>query len=62
VYAAARSLHNAHVIHNDLEPRNVLVDKKGEVHLVDFHVSNIDHDCGGPGRCDELDNLAERLH
>jgi tRNA A-37 threonylcarbamoyl transferase component Bud32 len=61
VYAAACTLHEAHVIHNDLEPRNVLVDKEDEVHLIDFHVSQIDHECGGPGKCEELDYLAARL-
>jgi hypothetical protein len=61
VYAAACTLHQAHVIHNDIEPRNVLIDREGGIHIIDFHVSQIDHECEGPGKCDELDGLADRL-
>lgn len=47
--------------HDHLSPRNILVDDVENVHIVDFHEAEIDHDCEGPGECGELDYLAKEL-
>lgn len=47
------ALHAAGVSHNDIAPRNVLVDVNGDVHLIDFSNSTM-HECLGKDRCPEL--------
>ena len=61
IYNAALALHNVGIEHNDLEPRNILLDQCGDIHIIDFHLSTAGHHCGGLIECLELQLLAERL-
>jgi Lipopolysaccharide kinase (Kdo/WaaP) family len=61
IYDEATKLHKIGVCHNDLEPRNVLIDRDGHAHIIDFHVSETSHKCNLPIGCDELQRLARRL-
>ncbi|KAJ6602442.1 hypothetical protein DFH09DRAFT_1068848 [Mycena vulgaris] len=47
-------LHQGGICHNDLEPRNILVDDDGHVNIADFHIMSSDHICEGHHSCDEL--------
>jgi len=42
----------AGVLHEDLEPRNVVWGPVGPT-IIDFSHSSL-HDCAGPGKCEEL--------
>ncbi|TDL26899.1 hypothetical protein BD410DRAFT_894832 [Rickenella mellea] len=57
----AISIHESGVYHNDIEPRNVVVDKGGNVHIIDFHLARSDHKCAGAADCWELKDLANEL-
>ena len=61
VYNEAKKIHENGVYHNDLEPRNVLIDEGGQVHIIDFHISVTGHECYLAMGCDELQRLARRL-
>ncbi|KAL6304630.1 hypothetical protein BKA93DRAFT_928252 [Sparassis latifolia] len=60
VYRTAVALHNANVFHDDLEPRNVLIDDQGGVHIIDLETAWIGHKCSGPS-CSELQGLQDDL-
>jgi serine/threonine protein kinase len=47
-----RTIHKMGVIHADLEPRNVVMDEIGNLRVIDFEMSSMDHRCSLP--CDEL--------
>lgn len=53
VAGAIEYAHTRLVVHADIKPSNVLVDKNGEPRLVDFGISSLmresDHDASGPG-------------
>ncbi|HEY4574245.1 MAG TPA: lanthionine synthetase LanC family protein, partial [Thermoanaerobaculia bacterium] len=50
VLAAYARLHERGVIHADVHPRNVLVGRAGEIHLIDFGLSLAEELPGDPGR------------
>jgi histidine kinase len=43
IVEALQSMHNAGVIHRDVNPSNILISKEGEVKLVDFGISTTIH-------------------
>jgi serine/threonine protein kinase len=53
VAAVAEALHHAHqkgLVHRDIKPNNILLDRSGEPHLTDFGLALRDEDFGkGPG-------------
>ncbi|KAJ7604494.1 hypothetical protein DFH06DRAFT_1174618 [Mycena polygramma] len=53
-------LHQAGVLHNDLEPRNVARSKKSGPLIIDFDEASLNHVCPGPS-CWELRRLAHLL-
>ena len=61
IFESALALHRAGVWHDHFNPRNILVDDVENVRIVDFHDAEINHDCEGPGECDELNYLAREL-
>ena len=61
IYNEAKKLHRIGIRHNDLEPHNILVDEGGQVHIIDFHISEIGHKCHLPAGCEELQRLARQL-
>jgi serine/threonine-protein kinase len=50
VLAAYARLHESGVVHADVHPRNVLVGRAGEIHLIDFGLSLAEGLPGDPGR------------
>ena len=46
-------LHKYGVLHNDLEPRNVVV-SGGRLTVIDFGLAEVGHQCSGPSRCISL--------
>ena len=46
VCEAVADAHARGVVHRDLKPRNILVDNRGEPHILDFGICSVDHDCG----------------
>ncbi|KAJ3923473.1 hypothetical protein F5877DRAFT_74335 [Lentinula edodes] len=61
LYDQVCNLHALGVQHNDLAPRNVLVNKEGDLTIIDFHQSELGHRCKGSRRCSELKDFAEQL-
>ncbi|KAJ3859921.1 hypothetical protein EV359DRAFT_67750 [Lentinula novae-zelandiae] len=55
------NLHSLGVKHKYLAPRNVLVNKEGDLTIVDFRRSKLGHKCKGSSRCSELRDFAEHL-
>ncbi|KAJ6522442.1 hypothetical protein B0H19DRAFT_1202711 [Mycena capillaripes] len=53
-------LHEAGVLHNDLEPRNVVFSERSGPRIIDFDNATLDHTCAGLS-CKELCTLAHRL-
>ncbi|KAF7372396.1 RIO-like kinase [Mycena venus] len=53
-------LHEAGVLHNDLEPRNVVISKRSGPRIIDFDNATLNHTCGGIS-CEELAELAHHL-
>lgn len=51
--AIVEAVHAAGISHNDISPRNILVDSHAIIHLIDFSHSTI-HKCQGKGNCPEL--------
>ncbi len=47
-------------MHADLELRNMIVSKSGELRIVDFAFSEVGHECEGP-MCRELSNFRRLL-
>ncbi|MCH8147721.1 MAG: protein kinase [Planctomycetes bacterium] len=43
---AVADAHARGVVHRDLKPRNILVNDRGEPHILDFGICSVDHDCG----------------
>ncbi len=39
--AAMEAIHNVNVIHRDIKPDNILLDEKGNIHLIDFDIARI---------------------
>jgi predicted Ser/Thr protein kinase len=56
-------LHALGIEHNDIReaPRNVVVDDKGEVYIIDLHMASTGHQCPGIKSCYELKDLAHEL-
>ncbi len=48
------------VRHADLELRNIIVSKSGELRIIDFAFSEVGHECEGP-MCRELSNFRRLL-
>ncbi|KAF8828683.1 hypothetical protein HHX47_DHR3000156 [Lentinula edodes] len=61
LFNQACNLHSLGVKHKYLAPRNVLVNKEGDLTIVDFHRSKLGHKCKGSRRCSELRDFAEHL-
>lgn len=53
-------LHKAGVLHNDLEPRNVVLSRHLGPRVIDFDNATMDHTCGGIS-CKELSELSRCL-
>ncbi|KAJ7705776.1 hypothetical protein B0H16DRAFT_1635668 [Mycena metata] len=53
-------LHQAGVLHNDLEPRNIVLSKRLGPRIIDFDNATFNHACRGLS-CKELSELAHRL-
>jgi serine/threonine protein kinase len=53
-------LHEAGVLHNDLEPRNVVISERSGPRIIDFDNATLNHTCGGIS-CEELAELARNL-
>ncbi|KAJ7730299.1 hypothetical protein B0H16DRAFT_220357 [Mycena metata] len=53
-------LHQAGVLHNDLEPRNIVLSKRLGPRIIDFDNATFDHACRGLS-CKELSELSRRL-
>ncbi|KAF7328619.1 RIO-like kinase [Mycena sanguinolenta] len=53
-------LHQMGVLHNDLEPRNVVFSKRSGPRIIDFDSATLGHTCTGLS-CKELYDLAHRL-
>ncbi len=34
-------LHSKQIIHQDIKPQNIMINKKNEYHFIDFGISNI---------------------
>ncbi|KAF7330690.1 RIO-like kinase [Mycena sanguinolenta] len=54
------SIHQAGVLHNDLEPRNVVISPSLGPTIIDFDNASLDHRCEGPS-CPELREFAGEL-
>ena len=52
-------MHDMGVTHDDLEPRNIVVDSSGDLRLIDFELASVDHECSQS--CDELLGLKMEL-
>ncbi|KAJ3900971.1 hypothetical protein F5879DRAFT_371098 [Lentinula edodes] len=61
LYDQVCNLHALGVQHNDLAPRNILINKEEDLTIIDFHQSELGHQCKGSGRCSELRDFAEQL-
>ncbi|KAJ7788974.1 hypothetical protein B0H14DRAFT_2946308 [Mycena olivaceomarginata] len=48
------------VLHNDLEPRNVVISERSGPRIIDFDNATLNHTCGGIS-CEELAELARNL-
>ncbi|KAK7031586.1 hypothetical protein R3P38DRAFT_2522220 [Favolaschia claudopus] len=59
--ATAERLHQAGIVHNDLEPCNVVQDSSGEVKIIDFDMAVDGHRCPGMSDCEELAKFAKAL-
>ncbi|KAJ7811496.1 hypothetical protein B0H13DRAFT_2685179 [Mycena leptocephala] len=53
-------LHQAGVLHNDLEPRNIVLSERSGPRIIDFDNATLDHTCAGLS-CKELYELAHCL-
>ncbi|KAJ6482857.1 hypothetical protein C8R47DRAFT_1132915 [Mycena vitilis] len=56
----ARAIHGCGVMHNDLEPRNIVKTPSGAIRLIDFAFSTSGHDCVA-ANCVELDRFSTLL-
>ncbi|KAJ7780312.1 hypothetical protein DFH07DRAFT_794577 [Mycena maculata] len=54
LFDKAVAMHAVGVVHNDLEPRNIVQDLEGELRIIDFHVADMGHRCAGKEKCEEL--------
>ncbi|MCH7995637.1 MAG: protein kinase, partial [Planctomycetes bacterium] len=43
---AVADAHARGVVHRDLKPGNILINDRGEPHILDFGICSVDHDCG----------------
>jgi RIO-like serine/threonine protein kinase len=55
------TLYSAGVSHNDLHPGNIVVDREGDIRIIDFSHAAI-HVCAGEDSCPELLFAKENLH
>ncbi|KAF7294889.1 hypothetical protein MIND_01026800 [Mycena indigotica] len=60
LFRRVTQLHQAGVVHNDLEPRNVVLCARYGPRIIDFDNSSMNHTCPG-GSCQELCLLARSL-
>lgn len=56
LYRIVAKIHESHVEHGDLSPRNVALNDDGRVMVLDFSHSKL-HECEGEGNCQELQSL-----
>ncbi|BGP51157.1 hypothetical protein JCM10450v2_007086 [Rhodotorula kratochvilovae] len=56
LYALVLALHQVGIWHDDLAPRNILINPSGEFRVCDFGRSRL-HDCEGEDKCGELEDL-----
>ncbi|KAJ6466658.1 hypothetical protein C8R47DRAFT_1234534 [Mycena vitilis] len=61
LFAKAVEMHTAGVYHDDLVPRNIVQDSKGELRIIDFHIAKMRHRCHGKEKCNELLKLSNAL-
>jgi serine/threonine protein kinase len=52
------AVHAAGVLHNDLQPQNVVISDSGSIHLIDFSHATT-HKCEGWENCPELIKVTE---
>ncbi|KAJ7089826.1 hypothetical protein B0H15DRAFT_273297 [Mycena belliarum] len=50
----AEQMHIFGIVHNDLEPRNIVRSAEGELRIIDFGHANMGHSCDGREECEEL--------
>ncbi|KZT07522.1 uncharacterized protein LAESUDRAFT_758531 [Laetiporus sulphureus 93-53] len=60
IYHQVAELHKAGIVHEDLSPRNILLQENSAVRIVDFETFWSGHVCPGP-RCFELKILRSKL-
>ncbi|KAE9385882.1 hypothetical protein BT96DRAFT_1026440 [Gymnopus androsaceus JB14] len=61
LFDMVHQLHKLEIMHNDLNPRNILMNEEGRLRVIDFHYSELNHQCPGPTGCEELKEFAKSL-
>jgi eukaryotic-like serine/threonine-protein kinase len=64
ILAAVARAHRHLVVHRDLKPANILIDREGEVKLLDFGIAKLiddDHPAGEPGEATRIGGRAMTL-
>ncbi|KAJ7089833.1 hypothetical protein B0H15DRAFT_273538 [Mycena belliarum] len=54
LFEKAEQMHTVGIVHNDLEPRNIVESAEGELRIIDFDSADMGHSCSGKEECEEL--------
>ncbi|KAJ3973397.1 hypothetical protein EV361DRAFT_979029 [Lentinula raphanica] len=63
IFNKAEHLHRLGILHGDLSERNILMDEDRDFRIIDFHISQLDHQCSwnGSNGCHELEQFADAM-